>query len=51
MFHPKFKEMECAYGFDDVAIVPGSVTINPDQADIHLTVENPVVFIASEELN
>ncbi len=51
MFHPKFKEMERAYGFDDVAIVPGSVTINPDQTDIHLTIENPVVFIASEELN
>lgn len=51
MFHPKFKEMERVYGFDDVAIVPGSVTINPDQTDIHLTVENPVVFIASEELN
>jgi len=51
MFHPKFKEMERAYGFDDVAIVPGSVTINPDQADIHLTIENPVVFIASKELN
>jgi len=51
MFHPKFKEMERAYGFDDVAIVPGNVTINPDQADMHLTIENPVVFIASKELN
>ena len=51
MFHPNFKEMERAYGFDDVAIVPGSVTINPDQTDIHLSIENPVVFIASKELN
>jgi len=50
MFHPKFKEMERAYGFDDVAIVPGSVTINPDQADIHLTIENPVWFIDSKEV-
>jgi IMP dehydrogenase len=28
---PKFKELRRAYGFDEVAIVPGDVTINPDQ--------------------
>ncbi|MSQ12654.1 MAG: GuaB3 family IMP dehydrogenase-related protein [Dehalococcoidia bacterium] len=31
---PQFKEVRRAYGFDDVAIAPGSVTINPDQTDI-----------------
>ncbi len=30
----KFKELERAYGFDEVALVPGDVTINPDQTDI-----------------
>ena len=27
-----FKELQQAYGFDDVSIVPGEVTINPDMA-------------------
>jgi len=36
MSHPKFKELVRAYGFDEVALVPGDVTINPDQVDIHL---------------
>jgi IMP dehydrogenase len=30
----KFKEMVRAYGFDEVALVPGDITINPDQTDI-----------------
>ena len=30
---PKFKQLKQSYGFDDVAIVPGDVTINPDQVD------------------
>jgi len=34
MSHPKFKEMERTYGFDEVALVPGDTTINPDQTDI-----------------
>jgi IMP dehydrogenase len=34
MPHIKFKELERAYGFDEVALVPGDVTINPDQTDI-----------------
>ena len=25
-----FKELERSYGFDEVAIVPGQVTINPE---------------------
>jgi len=28
---PKFKQLRASYGFDEVAIVPGNVTINPDQ--------------------
>jgi IMP dehydrogenase len=38
MPHPKFKEIERAYGFDEVALVPGDVTINPDQTDIEFAV-------------
>jgi IMP dehydrogenase len=30
----KFKELTPAYGFDDVALVPGDVTVNPEQTDI-----------------
>lgn len=37
MPQPKFKEMVRAYGFDEVALVPGDTTINPDQTDISLT--------------
>jgi IMP dehydrogenase len=28
---PKFKQLKQSYGFDEVAIVPGDFTINPDQ--------------------
>ena len=38
MPHGRFKEMERAYGFDEVALVPGDVTINPDQTDIRFTI-------------
>ena len=31
---PRFKELRPAYGFDDVAIVPGQVTINPELTDV-----------------
>lgn len=34
---PKFKDMERAYGFEEVALVPGDTTINPDQTDTSLT--------------
>jgi len=33
----KFKELRRTYGFDEVAIVPGEVTINPDQTNICFT--------------
>ena len=45
MPHPKFKEMERAYGFDEVALVPGDVTINPDQANIDFTVKSYTLSI------
>ena len=32
-----FKELSRAYGFDEVAIVPGEVTINPDMASTQMT--------------
>ncbi|MBI4233179.1 MAG: GuaB3 family IMP dehydrogenase-related protein [Chloroflexi bacterium] len=47
---PQFKEIRRAYGFDEVAIVPGSVTINPDQTSIDFaigTVKSPVPIVAS----
>jgi len=45
MPQPKFKELERAYGFDEVALVPGDVTINPDQANIDFTVKNYTLSI------
>ncbi len=30
----KIKEMDRVYGFDEVALAPGDITINPDQTDI-----------------
>lgn len=30
----EFKEIQRAYGFDEVAIAPGGITINPDQIDL-----------------
>jgi IMP dehydrogenase len=35
---PKLKELRYAYGFDEVAIVPGDVTINPDQVNTDLKI-------------
>jgi IMP dehydrogenase len=40
MPQPKFKEMVRTYGFDEVALVPGDVTINPDQTDISFALRN-----------
>jgi IMP dehydrogenase len=41
----KFKNMERAYGFDEVSLVPGDVTINPDQTDIDFTFGNHTLSI------
>ena len=35
---PRFKELQRAYGFDEVAIVPGEVTINPDMASTDFSI-------------
>ena len=32
-----FKELDRVYGFDEVAIVPGEVTINPDMTSTKMT--------------
>jgi IMP dehydrogenase len=40
MAKPRFKELRRSYGFDEVAIVPGDVTINPDQTNIDLKIDN-----------
>ncbi len=39
MARPKFSELRRSYGFDEVAIVPGDITINPDQTNIELEIE------------
>ena len=33
-----FKELERVYGFDEVAIVPGQVTINPELTSTKMTI-------------
>jgi len=40
MAEPQFKQLRRSYGFDEVAIVPGDVTINPEQTNIDLKIEN-----------
>ena len=45
MANPQFKQLRRSYGFDEVAIVPGDVTINPDQANIDFEVENLTISI------
>ena len=52
-YHPEFRELRRAYGFDEVALVPGDVTINPDQVDTcfrvgDLTFEIPVLAAAMD---
>ena len=38
MAAPKFKQLRRAYGFDEVAIVPGDVTINPELTELGLDI-------------
>ena len=38
MGNPMFKELRRAYGFDEVAIVPGEMTINPAMANTDFTI-------------
>ncbi|MFC1899385.1 GuaB3 family IMP dehydrogenase-related protein [Chloroflexota bacterium] len=39
MLTPHFKQLRRSYGFDEVAIVPGDVTTNPEQTNIDFKVE------------
>ena len=45
MANHQFKQLRRAYGFDEVAIVPGDVTINPDQTNLDFKIENFVFSI------
>jgi len=50
MTRPEFKQMKRAYGFDEVAIVPGTVTINPELVETSLTIGNlqfPIPILAA----
>lgn len=47
---PQFKETRRGFGFEEVAIVPGDVTVNPEQVDIELTIDHvtfPLPILAS----
>lgn len=47
---PQLKQLRRAYGFDEVAIVPGDFTVNPDQTSIEFTLGErtfPIPFLAS----
>lgn len=37
---PKVKQLRRSYGFDEVAIVPGDITVNPEQTNIDFKIEN-----------
>jgi IMP dehydrogenase len=46
----KFKQLRRSYGFDEVAIVPGDITINPDQTNLDFKIGNftfPIPIVAS----
>jgi len=40
---PQFKELRRTYGFDEVALVPGDVTVNPEQVNLDFKVGN-IIF-------
>lgn len=47
---PQAKQMRRAYGFDEVAIVPGEATINPTMTEITLRIDNlelPIPILAA----
>ena len=37
---PQFKQLRRSYGFHEVAIMPGALTINPDQTNISFKIDN-----------
>ena len=49
-FIGKDRKARRAYGFDEIALVPGDVTLNPDEVDISLKIGNQtfeIPFLAS----
>jgi len=40
MARAKFRQLRRSYGFDEVAIVPGNITVNPDQTNIELKIDD-----------
>ena len=56
MTAPKFKQLRRSYGFDEVAIVPGDTTINPEQTNIELkigdiTIDLPIIAAAMDAVS
>ncbi len=45
MTAPQFKQLRRSYGFDEVAIVPGDITINPERTNIDFKVESITLAI------
>ena len=45
MVVPQFKEMRRSYSFDEVALVPGDFTINPEQVNIDFPLGDPTFSI------
>ena len=39
MEHSQYKNLRQTYGFEEIALVPGDITINPDQTDISLVID------------
>ncbi len=51
----RFKQLRQSYGFDEVAIVPGDVTLNPDQTSTDFSIEDftfsfPIVTSAMDSV-
>jgi len=47
---PRFKDIRRGYGFDEIALVPGDITISPEQVSIEFTLGNftfPIPILAS----
>ncbi|MFH1002979.1 MAG: IMP dehydrogenase, partial [Chloroflexota bacterium] len=45
MTAPQYKPLRRAYGFDEVALVPGDITVNPDQTDIELKIDQLILSV------
>ena len=55
MIDNKHNRLSAAYGFDDISIVPGSFTINPDQTQTTFTIgthqlEIPIIASAMDAI-